>query len=67
MAMACPYTIDVGCYLLGALDEQEHEQVRRHTAECASCQDEITALLPVIRGLHHTKAHQDAAGFEVGE
>ena len=32
-----PLRIDVGCYVLGALDGTQAERVRRHLRACVSC------------------------------
>ncbi|MET9218055.1 zf-HC2 domain-containing protein [Streptomyces sp. NPDC088197] len=43
--------VDVGAYLLGALDEAEMTRFEEHLAECESCGrelDELSGLLPVL-------------------
>lgn len=48
--MTCPVTVDLGAYLLGALDPAEAERVRTHLGTCGDCRDEHEQL----RGLPET-------------
>lgn len=46
--------VDVGAYVLGALDEHDMDRFERHLATCGRCSvmlDEFSALLPVLAEL----------------
>jgi anti-sigma factor RsiW len=51
--MTCPLTIDLGAYLLGALDPAEDERLREHLRGCPECRAEHELLrgLPGRLGL----------------
>lgn len=40
----CQMSIELGAYVLHALEDHEDEQVRRHVADCDLCQDEVRDL-----------------------
>jgi hypothetical protein len=40
----CQMSIELGAYVLHALEEKEDEEVRRHVADCDLCQDEVGDL-----------------------
>jgi anti-sigma factor RsiW len=42
--MTCLHEIDVGAYVLGALEPEEREQVARHITGCASCEATLREL-----------------------
>lgn len=53
--------VDVGAYLLGALDDAEMTRFEEHLAECESCGrelDELSGLLPVL-----DEVRADGVGF----
>ena len=37
---------DLGAYVIGALDREEHAAMRRHLAACRACRDDYEDLLP---------------------
>ena len=43
-----PWREDLGAYLLGALDADEAERMRRHLEECPACRAEYIELAPVV-------------------
>jgi anti-sigma factor RsiW len=43
-----PWREDLGPYLLGALEAEEAERMRRHLEECAACRAEYAELAPVV-------------------
>jgi Putative zinc-finger len=43
-----PWREDLGPYLLGALEAEEAERMRRHLEECAGCRAEYVELAPVV-------------------
>jgi hypothetical protein len=40
----CQMSVEMGAYVLHALQQDEDEQVRRHLADCGLCQDEVREL-----------------------
>lgn len=40
----CQMSIELGAYVLHALEDDEDEQVRRHVVDCDLCQDEVRDL-----------------------
>lgn len=51
--------IDLGCYVLGALDPAQHERVSRHLRTCAGCQAayrELAALPALLARLTEAEA-----------
>lgn len=40
----CQMSVELGAYVLHALEHEEDEQVRRHVAGCDLCQDEVREL-----------------------
>jgi hypothetical protein len=42
--MTCRLTVDLGAYLLGALEPAEEERLRAHLGTCPECRDECTQL-----------------------
>jgi len=48
--MTCPYELDDGAYILGALAPAERAEYERHLATCPACRDSI-AQLAVLPGL----------------
>jgi anti-sigma-K factor RskA len=47
----CERCVDVGAYVLGALDEHELEPFRAHLASCAACREEVAQLQDVTDSL----------------
>lgn len=45
---AHPWREDLGAYLVGALDADEAERMRRHLEECPACRAEYAELAPVV-------------------
>jgi len=45
----------VAAYVLGVLDEEEHEAFERHLDECATCRAELVELSEVPEGLDALK------------
>jgi anti-sigma factor RsiW len=45
--MACPRTIAIGAYVLGALDRWERAEVEAHVEMCATCRAELERLAPL--------------------
>jgi hypothetical protein len=45
---AHPWREDLGAYLVGALESDEVERMRRHLDECADCRAEYAELAPVV-------------------
>jgi hypothetical protein len=43
-----PWQEDLGAYLVGALEPDEADRMRRHLGECAQCQAEYAELAPVL-------------------
>lgn len=46
--MTCPWRVNVGVYLVGALAPAEHECMAAHLDECAACRRELADLAPVV-------------------
>jgi hypothetical protein len=42
--VSCPHRVDVGVYVLGALDPAEREALEAHLPGCPTCQAELTAV-----------------------
>jgi hypothetical protein len=49
--MTCLHEIDVGAYVLGALEPEEHERVGRHIADCPACETTLRELEGLPRWL----------------
>jgi anti-sigma-K factor RskA len=47
----CERCVDVGAYVLGALDEHELEPFREHLATCPACREEVARLQQVTDSL----------------
>jgi len=47
----CERCVDVGAYVLGALDEHEVEPFREHLATCVACREEVAQLQEVTDSL----------------
>jgi hypothetical protein len=47
----CERCVDVGAYVLGALDEHEMEPFREHLATCVACREEVVQLQEVTDSL----------------
>lgn len=43
-----PWQEDLGAYLVGALEPDEADRMRRHLGECARCQAQYAELAPVV-------------------
>lgn len=56
-----PWREDLGAYLLGSLDADEAERMRRHLHECPACQAEYAELAPVVNLLAKVPAEAFAA------
>lgn len=50
MAEPCPQRLDLGSYVLGALEPAARDQLAEHLADCAPCRAELAALA-VLPGL----------------
>jgi anti-sigma factor RsiW len=48
---------DLGAYVVGALEREEHAAMRRHLAACQACNADYEDLLPVRDWLTQTKRH----------
>lgn len=46
---------EVAAYVLGVLDDEEHEQFERHLDECPQCQDALKELAEVPEQLDELK------------
>lgn len=55
--------ISLGAYVLGALDEAESQQVRKHLRECLPCQREYDELVEVRMVLDHARATSALAAW----
>jgi len=42
--MSCPHVVDVGAYVIDALEPAERERVRAHLAQCEACAAELREL-----------------------
>jgi Putative zinc-finger len=49
---ACPFTISIGAFLVGALDPTDRQDLQVHLADCEQCRSEL-ALLAQLPGLLH--------------
>jgi anti-sigma-K factor RskA len=47
----CERCVDIGAYVLGALDEREVEPFREHLATCVACREEVARLQEVTDSL----------------
>jgi hypothetical protein len=47
----CEHCVDIGAYVLGALDEHELEPFRAHLLGCAACREEVAQLQDVSDSL----------------
>lgn len=54
--MSCPFQMNTGVYVLGALTSQEHLQMRIHLKDCSSCQMDVADLLSVLPIIQNTPA-----------
>jgi hypothetical protein len=59
----CPYTIDVGCYLLGSLDSAERARLEDHLVECDECRAELVSLAGLPGLLSRVSPQEAAAGL----
>ncbi|SEK35883.1 anti-sigma factor family protein [Streptacidiphilus jiangxiensis] len=50
----CQESVQLGAYLLGALDPQERTELEAHVAGCADCQAELVAMAPLPGLLRRT-------------
>ena len=51
------WRIDLGAYVIGALDAEECTAMRRHLAACPACRADYEDLLPVGNWLASTRRH----------
>ena len=51
LTSGCPWGIEVGAYMLGGLEANEHEAFLGHLGDCAACQAEVAELTPVVRAI----------------
>jgi len=52
LAQACPaWRGDLAAYLVGALDPQPSDAMRRHLSACPACEAEFEDLVPVVSRL----------------
>jgi anti-sigma factor RsiW len=58
--VTCPYTIDVGCYVLGSLDSAERAKLEEHLVDCDVCRAELVSLAG-LPGLLSRVSPQEAA------
>jgi anti-sigma factor RsiW len=49
--MTCLHEVDVGAYVLGALEPEERERVARHIADCPACEEALRELQALPRWL----------------
>ncbi len=56
----CERCVDVGAYVLRALDEHEVEPFREHLADCAACREEVSQLQDVTDSLAIAVPHVQA-------
>ncbi|MBP2328592.1 hypothetical protein JOF56_008977 [Kibdelosporangium banguiense] len=61
MTHACPYTVTVRAYVLGALCEREGTEFRRHAEVCPSCERGIAELTLAVRLLEKLQTETHAA------
>lgn len=59
--------VDVGAYVLGILDEVEHERFEAHLVECHQCQVELQALAGLPDVLDAIREVESAPAPEVGD
>ncbi|WP_042432038.1 anti-sigma factor family protein, partial [Streptacidiphilus anmyonensis] len=50
----CRESVQLGAYLLGALDPEERAALEAHISGCAECQAELVAMAPLPGLLRHT-------------
>ncbi|MEY9854763.1 hypothetical protein ABH935_000360 [Catenulispora sp. GAS73] len=55
--------ISLGAYVLGALDEADSQQVRKHLRDCLPCQKEYDELVEVRMVLDHARATSALAAW----
>jgi anti-sigma factor RsiW len=46
--MTCPWRVNVGVYLVGAIAPDERGPMEAHLAKCAECQWELNDLAPIV-------------------
>jgi anti-sigma factor RsiW len=57
----CPQTIELGAYVLGALERDERRELERHLEVCPICRMELERLAP-LPGLLSRLSADDAGG-----
>lgn len=58
MGQGCAsWRLDLGAYVIGALDRQEREAMSAHLAVCPACRAEYEELLPVRDWLVRVRRH----------
>jgi predicted anti-sigma-YlaC factor YlaD len=58
MGQGCArWRLDLGAYVIGALEGTEREALSRHLADCPACRADYEDLLPVRDWLARTKRH----------
>jgi anti-sigma factor RsiW len=61
--VSCPYTTDVGCYVLGSLDPAERANLEEHLDECDVCRAELVSLAGLPGLLSRVSLQEAAAGL----
>jgi hypothetical protein len=56
----CELSVDVGAYVLGALEDHELEPFREHLLGCAACREEVAQLQTVTDSLAIAVPHEQA-------
>lgn len=60
--MSCETEMLVAAYVLGALDTEEHELVRTHLPQCATCRTTLAEIAPLPALLARVSPEDAAAG-----
>ncbi len=61
--MTCPYTIDVGVYVLGSLEPAERATLEAHLPECDVCRAELVSFAGLPGLLSRVSPQEAAAGL----
>jgi anti-sigma factor RsiW len=63
---ACPFTVSVGAFLVGALDPTDRQELHGHLDDCEPCRSELASLAQVPGLLHRHHLSVDNRGFALG-